>query len=44
VDYSDESESEDLDLEDVEGINGIDVLESRMRKEYSALSRGKILY
>ncbi|KAE8384241.1 hypothetical protein BDV23DRAFT_177205 [Aspergillus alliaceus] len=44
VDYSDESESEDSDLDDMEGIDGIDALESRMREEYSALSRGKVLY
>jgi hypothetical protein len=38
--YSDESESEESDLE----LDGIDGLEARMRKEYSSLSRGKVLY
>lgn len=40
VDFSDESESEESSDE----VDGIDALESRMRKEYSALSRGKVLY
>ncbi|KAL5362272.1 hypothetical protein BJX96DRAFT_177006 [Aspergillus floccosus] len=44
VEYSDESESEDSDAEDLDGVDGIDALESRMREEYSALSRGKVLY
>ncbi|KAL4889249.1 hypothetical protein BDV59DRAFT_186820 [Aspergillus ambiguus] len=44
VEYSDESESEGSDADDVDGVDGIDALESRMREEYSALSRGKVLY
>ena len=40
VSFSDESESEESSDES----DGIDALESRMRKEYSALSRGKVLY
>ncbi|KAL4733840.1 hypothetical protein BDV11DRAFT_175324 [Aspergillus similis] len=39
--YSDESESEESESDEVEGI---DALEARMRKEYSSLSRGKVLY
>ncbi|KAL4999220.1 hypothetical protein BDV10DRAFT_184629 [Aspergillus recurvatus] len=39
--YSDESESEESESDDVDGI---DALEARMRKEYSSLSRGKVLY
>lgn len=42
VDFSDESESESEESSDE--VDGIDALESRMRKEYSALSRGKVLY
>ncbi|KAL4744428.1 hypothetical protein BDW72DRAFT_212680 [Aspergillus terricola var. indicus] len=38
VSYSSEEESEEDDVE------GIDALETRMRKEYSSLSRGKVLY
>ena len=41
VEFSDESESEESDSDDLDGIDG---LESRMRKEYSSLSRGKVLY
>lgn len=39
--YSDESESEESDDDDVDGL---DALEARMRKEYSSLSRGKVLF
>ncbi|KAI9040416.1 P-loop containing nucleoside triphosphate hydrolase protein [Aspergillus affinis] len=41
VSYDEVSESEESDLDELGGIDG---LESRMRKEYSALSRGKVLY
>ncbi|KAL3470218.1 hypothetical protein BJX99DRAFT_264432 [Aspergillus californicus] len=41
VSYEEASKSEESDLDELEGIDG---LESRMRKEYSALSRGKVLY
>ncbi|RHZ48748.1 uncharacterized protein CDV56_103023 [Aspergillus thermomutatus] len=41
VEYESESESES---ESEAGIDGIDALEKRMRKEYSSLSRGKVLY
>ncbi|KAL2817075.1 hypothetical protein BDW59DRAFT_166108 [Aspergillus cavernicola] len=37
------SESEESDSESDE-VDGIDALEGRMRKEYSSLSRGKVLY
>ena len=42
VEFSDESESEES--EDSDDLDGIDGLESRMLKEYSSLSRGKVLY
>ncbi|KAE8371073.1 hypothetical protein BDV26DRAFT_149428 [Aspergillus bertholletiae] len=42
VSYSEESESEDSESE--AELEGIDALESRMRREYSALSQGKVLY
>lgn len=42
VEFSDESEPESEESSDE--VDGIDALESRMRKEYSALSRGKVLY
>ena len=41
VEYSEESESESEESSDEYGI---DALESKMRKEYTALSRGKALY
>lgn len=41
VEYESESESE---RESEAGIDGIDALEKRMRKEYSSLSGGKVLY
>lgn len=44
MEYFDESEPEDSDLDDMEGVDGIVALGSRMREEYSALSRGKALY
>lgn len=39
--YSDDSESEESETENGDGI---DALESRMRKEYATLLRGKVLY
>lgn len=41
AEYSAESESEVSDSDEPDGIDG---LESRMRKKYSSLSRGKVLY
>lgn len=41
AEYSDESESDESDSDEPDGIDG---LESRMQKEYSSLSRGKVLY
>ncbi|KAA8647899.1 uncharacterized protein ATNIH1004_006601 [Aspergillus tanneri] len=41
VEYSDDSESDESDSDELSGINA---LESRMRKEYTALARGRVLY
>ncbi|KAB8202233.1 hypothetical protein BDV34DRAFT_228559 [Aspergillus parasiticus] len=44
IKYSNKLESKDSNTEDMDGVNRINTLESKMRKEYSALSRGKVLY